>query len=47
MRDYSNWSYESLKQYLVVCYYACDHDAADEVLYEMERRREYYDDDDL
>ena len=41
MTDYefiSTLSFEDLKSYLVVCYYACDHDLADLIMYEMKRR---------
>lgn len=48
MMDYnfiSKLSFDDLKEYLVVCYYACDHDSADLIMYEMERKypEKYYD----
>lgn len=38
-------SYEELLQALVVCHYACDHNAADIILDEIKQRPEYYEED--
>lgn len=41
MKNYSfllNMTYEELSEYMVVCYYAGDHNSADMATYEMKRR---------
>ena len=48
MKDYNlitKLSFEDLKSYLTICYYACDNDSADLIMYEMERRypEKFYD----
>lgn len=46
MTNFSKWSYEALREYMVVCYYAGAHEEAGEALEEMKKRKEYYEDED-
>lgn len=45
-RDLSSMSYEDLKYYLVICYFACDHEESSAIRYEMRTRfpEKYYED---
>lgn len=46
METLKNMTYQDLERFLVVCYYACDHYTASLVLHELQKRPEYYEEED-